>query len=435
MKFSDCSARSSLSLLAFIALLSGTAMVWSTILAVENDDVEKSANQDTPEDTKTYEGPLDGAEGRELALRNFRPESTLKVKETLLEKASMPVVDVHAHFRYRLKHSPEALEDYVALMDRHDIAVCVSLDGKLGDELEDHKKYLWTKHKDRFVIFANIDWIGDGDPEDPKTFACHRPDFARIMALQLVEAKKQGVSGVKIFKQFGLGYKNSDGSLIQIDDPRWNPIWKACGELGLPILIHTADPVAFFQPIDKTNERWEELSRHPDWSFYGEDFPSHDELLAARNRVIARHPETIFIAAHMANNPEDLATVSKWLEKFPNMVVEFASRIGELGRQPYTARKFLIKHQDRVLFGTDGPWPETRIKLYWRFLETYDEYIPYSEKPFPPQGFWQIYGIGLPEEVLTKLYQANAARIVPGVAERLKRYKEKRANRSAPYSH
>lgn len=238
------------------------------------------------------------------------------------------------------------------------------------------------------------------------------------MAQQLTEARKAGASGLKIFKQFGLTYKNPDGSLIEIDDPRWEPIWEACGELGMPVIIHTADPAAFFLPVDATNERYEELSRHPDWSFYGDQFPSRLELLAARNRVIARHPDTIFIGAHMANNPEDLAAVDEWLGLYPNLYVEFASRISELGRQPYTARKFFLKHSDRILYGTDGPWPAERIGLYWRFLETYDEYFPYSEKGFPPQGLWQIYGIGLPDEVLRAVYYENALRILPGLQEK-----------------
>lgn len=361
----------------------------------------------------------DGREGRDLLLRLYRPEATLKVDEHLLTRAKFPVVDVHTHFRYRLRNSKEQLDAFVKLMNRHNIAVCVSLDGKLGDDLDEHIKYLWTDYRDRFVIFANVDWMGAGKPDDPATWDCHREDFARRVAKQLADAKAKGVSGLKLFKRFGLGYKNPDGSLIAIDDRRWDPIWQTCGDLGLPVIIHTADPAAFFLPIDEKNERWEELHRHPDWSFHGDEFPSREELLAARNRVIARHPKTTFIGAHIANNPEDLKTVGDWLDKYPNLYVEFASRIGELGRQPYTARKFFIQHADRILFGTDGPWPEKRITLYWRFLETYDENFPYSEKEFPPQGFWNIYGIGLPDDVLRKVYQENAARIVPGVKEKL----------------
>ena len=160
------------------------------------------------------------------------------------------------------------------------------------------------------------------------------------------------------------------------------------------------------------------MSRHPDWSFHGKDFPKRDELLAARNRVIQRHAKTTFIGAHMAGNPEDLDEVSQWLEQYPNLYVEIASRIGELGRQPYTARKFMIKHQDRVLFGTDGPWPELRLTYYWRFLETRDENFPYSEKSPPPQGFWNIYGVELPEAVLKKVYFENALKILPAAKDK-----------------
>lgn len=366
--------------------------------------------------------PLDGEDGRQLAIGEFRPAATLRVRQTNLTGAKFPVVDDHTHFRYRLKHSPEQLDDFVDVMDRNNIALCVSLDGKLGDDFDGHAKYLWTKYPDRFLIYANIDWQGEGDPEKPETWACQRPEFGRRMALELAEVKKKGASGLKLFKQFGLGYKDADGSLLKIDDPRWDPIWKACGELGLPVIIHTADPVAFFEPIDKTNERWEELSRHPDWSFYGDEFPSREELLTARNRVIERHTETIFIGAHMANNSEDLAVVSEWLDKYPNLYVEPASRISELGRQPYTSRDFILKYQDRILFGTDGPWPEERLHYYWRYFETFDEYFAYSEKVPPPQGLWYIYGIGLPDDVLKKIYHENAAKVIPGVEGKLKKY-------------
>lgn len=363
--------------------------------------------------------PLDGQLGRPLALQNFRPKSNLRVKQTRLTKALFPVVDVHSHLSYRLKDSTERLDEFVRLMDRNNIRICVSLDGTLGEKFNAHKEFLWTKYRQRFVIFANIDWIGRGDRDNPSSWDCQRPDFVRRTVDSLRVAKRAGASGLKLFKRFGLSYKNADGSLMKIDDPRWDPIWAACGELGLPVIIHTADPAAFFQPIDATNERWEELSRHPDWSFYGDSFPTREELLSARNRVIGRNPKTTFIGAHVANNSEDLATVDQWLTDYPNLYVEIASRISELGRQPYSSRRFFIKRADRLLFGTDGPWPEDRIHLYWRFLETDDEYIPYAEKPFPPQGFWRIYGIQLPRDVLEKVYFGNAARIIPGVEERL----------------
>lgn len=365
--------------------------------------------------------PDDPAEPKMLRLDEFRPQPMLNVAASGIDHASFPVVDVHTHFGHRLRGSEEQRDGFVQLMDRHGIALCVSLDGTLPDGFETQRRFLWETYPDRFVIFANLDFQGGGDAGRPETWACNQPGFVRHAVMLIEQAADQGASGLKFFKQFGLGYKKPDGSLHQIDDPRWDPIWQVCARRKLPVLMHVADPAAFFLPIDEHNERYEELARHPDWSFHGPEFPSREALLAARNRVIARHPETIFIGAHLANNPEDLAEVARWLEQYPNLYVEFASRIAELGRQPYTARKFLIDHADRVLFGTDGPWPEQRVRLYWRFLETYDEYFPYSEKEFPPQGFWNIYGVGLPEDVLRKIYHENAARIIPGVAERLAR--------------
>ncbi len=377
-----------------------------------------SVKLETRDDPETRD-QLDGLAGRDLSVRNFRPENELKTASHPKTKAKYSVVDVHTHFHYKLRGSTQALDDFVAVMDRNRIAVCVSLDGKLGSQFEEHKAFLWDKYKDRFVIFANVDWQGDGEADDPSTWACHRPGFAQRTAAELAEAVQDGASGLKVFKSFGLTDRNPDGSLIQIDDPRWDPIWAACGELGIPIIIHTADPAAFFEPLDATNERWEELSRHPDWSFYGKGFPTRDELLAARNRVIARHPNTNFIGAHIANQSEDLSTVGKWLDLYPNLYIEPASRISELGRQPRTARRFLMRYADRLMFGTDGPWPQQRLRLYWRFFETRDESFPYSEKVPPPQGMWEIDGVGLPDSVLKKLYYENAARLIPGVRQRV----------------
>lgn len=363
--------------------------------------------------------PLDGSEGRELLLRNFRPQSKLKVHRTEIPKASFPVVDVHTHFMFKLRENRQALNDFVAVMDRNGIAVCVSLDGRLDGTFGRHRDFLWKHHHDRFVIFAHLDWRGDGVEDQPSTWACNQPGFAQRTAARIRHAVDEGASGLKIFKNFGLRYRYPDGSLIKIDDRRFDPIWKVCGELGIPVIMHTADPAAFFDPVDATNERWEELSRHPDWSFYGDEFPARSELLEARNRVIRRHPETTFIGAHVANNPEDLNEVAAWLDQMPNLVVEIASRIGELGRQPYTARRFMIRYADRIMFGTDGPQPEARLNAYWRFLETKDESFAYSEKIPPPQGMWNIHGVGLPPDVLKKIYHLNAAKFIPGVAERL----------------
>lgn len=353
-----------------------------------------------------------------VLLQDFRPQSMLRVAETKLTRGKFPAIDVHTHFGFRLRGSIEQLDDYVKIMDANSIALSVSMDAKLGQSSDEHLTFLNQKYANRFAVFAYIDWQGDGKPGDWPTWNCNRSDFPRQCVENLKLAKQKGIVGVKFFKQFGLEYRNADGSLIQIDDPRFDPIWEACGELGLPVLIHTADPAAFFLPIDKTNERYEELLRHPEWSFYGKDFPSRDSLLAALNRVIERFPNTTFIGAHVANNAEDLATVGLWLDRFPNLYLDTASRIAELGRQPNSAREFFIRYQDRVLFGTDGPWPAQRLEYYWRFFETSDDYFPYSEKEFPPQGFWRISGLNLPDDVLRKVYFENVIRIIPALAEK-----------------
>lgn len=360
----------------------------------------------TPNPATVPEATSRQESNRPLNLSEFRPFPQLHVPRTEIVRASFPVVDVHTHFFIRARHDPAALLDYVALMDRNRIAISVSLDGTLGDRLPQHIEYLWSAHRNRFVIFANIDWKND-------------PEFVTRTVQQLRFAKELGVSGLKIFKQLGLEYKNSDETLVRIDDERWDPIWEACGKLGLPVIMHTADPSAFFEEIDPTNERYEELARRPEWSFAKPGFPSRDQLHQARNRVIQRHPATTFIAAHFGNDAEDLAETSQWLDQHPNLVVEFASRISELGRQPRTARSFFEKYQDRILFGTDGPWSEPRLNAYWRFLETADEYFPYSEKNPPPQGLWNIYGIDLPDSILKKIYFENACRLIPGVKEKL----------------
>jgi predicted TIM-barrel fold metal-dependent hydrolase len=370
--------------------------------------------QDAPVDTATS-GAVD------IPLSKFAPRSKLRTPVTDIRQAAFPVIDVHTHFKIRIHEDPEALDNFVQVMDRNQIAICVSLDGTLGEALDRHLKFLWGKYESRFAVFANIDWQGRGKADSPETWACNQPDFVRNVCEQLGDAKKKGISGLKIFKQLGLGYKNPDKSFIAIDDVRFDPIWHTCGELGIPVIMHTGDPSAFFDPIDEHNERLEELSRHPDWAFPPDRFPSRDSLLAARNNVIARHRQTTFVAAHLGNDAEDLEQTSRWLEEHPNLYVEIASRISELGRQPYSAHAFLEKYADRVLFGTDGPWAEERLRLYWRFLETRDQNFPYSEKAIPPQGLWRIHGVGLSRDALKNIYFANAVRIIPGLAEKLTR--------------
>jgi predicted TIM-barrel fold metal-dependent hydrolase len=290
---------------------------------------------------------------------------------------------------------------YLEEMDKAGVWKCVSLDANSKDNI--FKKHLQASQsvsKDRFLLFF-------------------RPDFSRIdeenfgenEAKRLEEAVKMGCRGLKIAKTLGLSYKDKTGKFVTVDDPRIDPIWAKCAELGIPVEIHVTDPKAFFTPVDQYNERYDELGMNPEWSFYGEQYPAKEEILAARNRVMAKHPDTIFIGAHFGNMPEELETVAQWLDAYPNFYVDIDARISELGRQPYSARRFFLKYQDRILFGTDTPCNAEAYRLYFRFLETDDEYID----PTPAhklQGRWMIYGLYLPDEVLEKIYNKNALKIL-----------------------
>ncbi|MFV0445378.1 MAG: amidohydrolase family protein [Planctomycetaceae bacterium] len=357
--------------------------------------------------------------GQRLYLDQFRPASELKAPHHVVTRAKFPCVNVHTHPE---KLTDAELDEMVAAMDGGNIAVSVSLDGRVGPRLVEHLQRLNTRYPQRFVVFVRMEYVGDGNPDDPTSWVVQRRHFGSWMADRLTESVRQGACGLKLLKDLGLGIRDGNGKRIPPDDPRFDPVWQRAGELGIPVLWHCADPVAFFRPIDEHNERWEELYRHPEWSFYGQDFPTHQELIDARMRVIARHPQTQFICAHMADIPEDLSQLGRQLDEHPNMSVEIAARVAELGRQPYTARKFFLNYADRILFGTDGVPPPTELDPHWRFLETLDESFPYEDNPFPPQGFWNIYGLGLPDEVLLKVYHENAARLIPKVRAALDQF-------------
>lgn len=359
-----------------------------------------------------------------LLLRDYRPKAKLVVPVHDVLRAKYPVVDVHTHFNIRFKHDKDLLQSYVATMDRNGIALSISLDATLGKNVDEHIEYLLTKYPNRFLIFANIDFQGNAKQGDWSQYACNQPGFARHVVELMKEAHGKGLCGLKLFKQLGLEYRNPDGSFVAIDDSRFDPIWEACAQLGWPVIMHTADPSAFFDPIDANNERLEELERHPEWAFPSPPFPSRDSLHAARNRVLEKHPKTRFIAAHLGNDGENLAQTQAWLDRYPNLYVEIASRISELGRQPRVAKKFIEANADRILFGTDGPWPEQRLRLYWRFLETDDDALPYSEKDPPPQGLWSIYGIQLDDATLRKIYHENAIRLIPRIGDAIQQFQK-----------
>jgi predicted TIM-barrel fold metal-dependent hydrolase len=375
----------------------------------------------------TFSAQLKSPEGAgkgKLDLSDFRPKSMLHVPETKVEKSRYPVIDIHTHLSIRAKDvngvgigekmdflaTPEAL---LPVMDRRNIKILVNLTGGSGKGLEETIQRFDQTHPDRFITFTEPSWDQS-----------NQSDYPKFQADEIEKAHRAGARGLKILKTLGLYLRKNvtEGHLVKIDDPRFDPMWEACGPLGMPVAIHVSDPEAFFLPTDGTNERFEELNNHRDWSFHGKDFPSNMELLEARNRMIAKHPKTQFIVLHVGNDAENLPYVSECMDRFPNMTVEIAARIGELGRQPRMSRKFFHKYQDRILFGTDAVpngtdtpqqiYGDELYKIYYRFLETEDEYFDYAPASVPPQGRWRIYGIGLPDNILKKVYNENAARLL-----------------------
>jgi predicted TIM-barrel fold metal-dependent hydrolase len=252
---------------------------------------------------------------------------------------------------------------------------------------------------ERFATYGWMDW------SDVQT-----PGFFERSIDRLEQLIEHGACGLKIWKDLGTKVRDSDGSLLRIDEDRLDPLYEKAAELDVPIMYHIADPDAFFQPIDASNERYEELAAHPEWSYYGSHY-GKEELLAQRDRVIARHPKTTFVGAHVAEHPEDLAYVTRLLEENPNLHVDIGARCAELGRQPYTAREFFLKFADRILFGTDLIPEVNMYRLHYRFLETRDEYFAYPSHA-SRQGRWNIYGLDLPDDVLRKVYRQNAIRLL-----------------------
>ncbi len=359
-----------------------------------------------------------------LDLGDFEPRSMLHLPAHAVERARFPVIDIHTHLAFALKSEKGVAmseerkflavpQELLEVMDRKNIRTMVNLTGGTGSGLAKSIQRYDQAHPGRFLTFTEPSWG-----------RCHQAEYPKFQAEEIARAKKAGAHGLKILKTLGLYLRKdlTSGSLIKVDDPRFDPMWEACGELKLPVAIHVSDPEAFFLETDRFNERFEELANHPNWSFHGRDFPSNRELLEARNRVFARHPKTQFIALHVGNNAENLASVSECLERFPNMHVEIGARIGELGRQPRATRKFFDRFQDRILFGTDAVpngedtpqqiFGDKLYEIYYRFLETEDEYFDYAPAPVPPQGRWQIYGLGLPDGILQKVYNGNAARLL-----------------------
>ena len=341
-----------------------------------------------------------------MLLKDFKPRSKLVTKTTLVNKPKFPVVDAHNHlaepFGGGWDHKP--ITQLLDQLDEAGVTHYVDLDGGWGEEiLESHLDYFKNAAPERFQIFGGVDWLqwrkmGNGFPE---------------WATQRLRAQKErGAQGLKIWKPLGLHVVDHNEKLVDVDDERLIPIWETAGELGLPVLIHVADPVAFFDPIDEYNERWEEIGEHPDWAFTSPPFPSFMHIMNGLKNVVKRHHNTTFIGAHVGCYGENLGWVGQMLDECPNYYIDISARLGELGRQPYTARKFFVQYQDRILFGSDMGPDLDAYRLYYRFLETDDEYFNYNTSEVPGQGRWYVSGMYLPDDVLQKIYAVNAKKVL-----------------------
>jgi len=345
-----------------------------------------------------YQAAPDAQQKKTLLLKDFHPRSMLHVPVHNVDRARFYVIDVHNHTNDAAgidEHMPP--EGVIEVMNNTNVKTVVILTGMWGEKLQAVIDEMVKPYPGRFVVFEQLDWSKVDDP-----------DFGKEMVAQLDDSVSRGARGLKFLKDFGLGVRDKSGKLIAIDDSRLDPIWQECGRLGIPVFIHTGDPEAFFHPIDGNSERYDELIEHPDWSFYGSGFPGFQQLLEARNRVFAKFPKTKFVSLHMGW-PENLDWVSQMLDQYPNVMVEFGAREAELGRQPGRTRQLFLTYQDRIMFGTDSAIDEAMYRNYFRWLETTDDSFDYWGSP--GQGRWEIYGIGLPDPVLEKVYHVNAEKL------------------------
>ena len=338
-----------------------------------------------------------------IPLDKFRPVSKLVVPENIIKKAKYPVIDAHNHLAGRNSGiSPAAAaESLIAKMEEYNIRMIVDLDGKLG-EVGEKQLQMSEAHPDKFVTFVRVDFS-----------TLDEPDFANQINKRVDEYVRRGAGGIKFLKELGLVVKDSSGKYIKPCDPRLKPIWEAAAKHDIPVTIHIGDPIAFFDPIDEYNERYEELIVHPNWSFADPQYYQFDELVESGMKLMGDNPDTRFIIPHVGGIAEDLRRVGKMLDEFPNMYIDTAERIAELGRQPYSAREFIIKYQDRILYGTDLMPNDGNVIPNYRFFETYDEYFHYNDWDEHHQGRWMIYGVGLPDDVLRKIYYENACKVIP----------------------
>ncbi len=332
-----------------------------------------------------------------MDVEDYEPISSLKVPAHPLTRAKYPFVDVHNH---QWVMPVQDLDALVAEMDALNMAVMVNLSGFRGKVLDWSLANVKKHHASRFLVFFNIDFE-----------KIDEPTFASDAVALVEEAVKQGAVGLKVYKGLGLTDKDKTGKRIAVDDPRLDPVWQKCGELSIPVLIHSGEPSLFWLPKDKHNERWLELKQEPDRYRPADKFPPFETVMAEQHAVFRKHPKTYFINAHLGWMGNDLARLGKLLDELPNVSTEIGAVLAELGRQPRFAREWMIRHQDRVLFGKDT-YKQSEYNAYFRVLETADEYFDYYRKR---HAHWKLYGLDLPDDVLRKVYYKNALKLFPAI--------------------
>ena len=336
-----------------------------------------------------------------ISFEEYNPKSTLVVSSNEIKRSKYPFIDIHNH---QFDMPVKDLSDLVSEMDSLNMAFMVNLSGFRGQYLKMCLDNIKKNAPERLGVFVNLNW----ENIDSDTFLENNIKILR-------DAKKDGAIGLKVYKSLGLTDKDLNGNRIAVNDPRIDPIWEECGKLGFPVLIHSADPASFWKPKDKNNERWLELKQKPNRYRNPDLFPSFESIIAEQHSVFEKHPKTTFINAHLGWMGNDLDRLSSHLDKYPNVVTEIGAVLAELGRQPKRARKFFIDHQDKILFGKDA-YNQQEYYTYFRVLETEDEYFDYYRKR---HAFWKMYGLGLPDSILKKVYYKNALRILPSINKSL----------------